>query len=70
MERSEALLKLAFLGLASPFLELADPFHGAIGLFILFIGIRIAWQTTRETGPVLDGPFQSSPRPTARVGAG
>ena len=53
MNRSKALLQLAFLGLASPFLELADPFHGAIGLFILFLGIRIAWQTTRATGPRL-----------------
>lgn len=56
----KAYLQLAFLGLASPFLELADPFHGAIGLFILFIGIRIAWQTTRETSPAIDGPFASS----------
>jgi hypothetical protein len=69
-DRTEALLKLAFLGLASPFLELADPLHGAIGLFILFIGIRIAWQTTRETRPALDGPFQLSPRPPAGVSAG
>jgi len=57
--------QLAFLGLASPFLELADPLHGAIGLFILFIGIRIAWQSTRATQPTLDGPFQYSPRPPA-----
>jgi hypothetical protein len=70
MDRSEALLKLAFLGLASPFLELSDPLHGAIGLFILFIGIRIAWQTTRETRPALDGPFQLSPRPPNGISAG
>ncbi len=57
--------QLAFLGLASPFLELADPLHGLIGLFILFIGIRIAWQSTRTTAPRLDGPFQYSPRPPA-----
>jgi hypothetical protein len=55
-----AFLQLAFLGLASPFLELADPLHGLIGLFILFIGIRIAWQTTRETSPAIDGPFAPS----------
>jgi hypothetical protein len=67
---AKALLQLAFLGLASPFLELADPFHGAIGLFILFIGIRIAWQTTRETSPALDGPFASSPKPSAGISAG
>jgi hypothetical protein len=69
INRGKALLQLAFLGLASPFLELADPFHGAIGLFILFIGIRIAWQTTRATGPALDGPFQLSPRVSNGVSA-
>lgn len=49
---------LGLLGLASPFLELSDPFHGIIGLVILFVGIRIAWQLT--AGPKLDiqGPFQ------------
>jgi hypothetical protein len=48
---------LALLGLASPFLELRDPFHGIIGLVILFVGIRIAVQLT--AGPKLDiiGPF-------------
>jgi hypothetical protein len=66
----KALLSLAFVGLASPFLELADPFHGLIGLFILFIGIRIAWQTTRETAPAIDGPFDLSPRPPAAISAG
>jgi hypothetical protein len=70
MDRSKALLELAFMGLASPFLELADPFHGAIGLFILFIGIRIAWQTTREALPILDGPFPLSAPPPARISAG
>jgi hypothetical protein len=65
-DMSKAFLQLAFLGLASPFLELADPFHGAIGLFILFIGIRIAWQITRETSPTIDGPFASSPQPSER----
>lgn len=69
MNRSKALLQLAFLGLASPFLELADPFHGAIGLLILFIGIRIAWQTTRGTSPSLDGPFQLSPRVSTEASA-
>lgn len=69
MDRGKALLSLAFLGLASPFLELADPFHGLIGLFILFIGIRIAWQTTRETAPAIDGPFASA-RPSPGITAG
>jgi hypothetical protein len=65
----KALLSLAFLGLASPFLELADPFHGLIGLFILFIGIRIAWQTTRGMPLAIDGPF-ASPRPSPGISAG
>lgn len=61
-----ALIGLALVGLASPFLELQDPVHGLIGLVILFVGIRIAWQLT--AGPKVDiiGPFvvgASSPPP-------
>jgi hypothetical protein len=68
MNLGAALIELTLLGLASPFLELRDPFHGAIGLVILFVGIRIAWQLT--AGPKVDilGPFTvgaSSPPPTA-----
>jgi len=50
---------LAILGLASPFLELgSSPLNGLIGLVILFVGIRIAWQLTRGRPPlVVDGPF-------------
>jgi hypothetical protein len=50
---------LAVLGLASPFLELASsPVNGLIGLVILFVGLRIAWQLTRGHPPlVVDGPF-------------
>jgi hypothetical protein len=66
----KALLTLAFLGLASPFLELSSPVHGLIGLFILSIGIRIAWQTTGQKLPALDGPFESPPRPPAAITAG
>jgi hypothetical protein len=52
------LASLAWLGLTSPFLELQDPVHGAIGLIILFVGIRIAWQSTAGS-PVAEvsGPF-------------
>lgn len=46
MNWGAALAGLALLGLASPFLELQDPVHGAIGLVILFVGIRIAWKLT------------------------
>jgi hypothetical protein len=70
VNRGKALLQLAFLGLASPFLELSDPLHGLIGLFILFIGIRIAWQTTHQRLPALDGPYQTSPRSPTGLSAG
>jgi predicted lipid-binding transport protein (Tim44 family) len=57
---------LALLGLASPFLELQDPFHGVIGLIILFVGIRFAWQQTGAPKIDIVGPFQAAraPAPT------
>jgi hypothetical protein len=51
---------LLWLGLASPFLELQSPAHGLIGLLILFIGLRIAWQMTRATALAVDGPYSVS----------
>jgi hypothetical protein len=62
-----ALAGLAVLGLASPFLELQDPFHGVIGLVILLVGIRIAWQLTASPKIEILGPFasQSPPAPAA-----
>jgi hypothetical protein len=50
-------VRLLLLGLASPFLELQDPLHGAIGLFILFIGLRIAWQQTASAPLQVEGPY-------------
>jgi hypothetical protein len=58
-----ALGMLAFAGLASPFLELQDPLHGAIGLIILLVGIRIAWQLTAEKPIDIVGPFNNSASP-------
>ena len=56
-----ALLQLAFVGLASPFVELAsDPFHGLIGLVILFVGIRIAWKMAAGTETQIYGPFENA----------
>jgi hypothetical protein len=56
---------LALIGLASPFLALQDLFHGAIGLIILFVGIRFAWQQTGAPKIDIVGPFQSrAPAPT------
>jgi len=51
---------LALVGLASPFLDLQSPIHGAIGLLILFVGMRFAWQ--QAAAPQIDilGPFQSN----------
>lgn len=61
----KALGLLALLGLASPFLELQDPFHGAIGLVILFVGMRFAWQQAGAPKIDIVGPFQSrAPAPT------
>lgn len=55
---------LLFAGLTSPFLELSDPFHGVIGLIILFVGIRIAWKLTEGKQVEVLGPFgQAVPPP-------
>jgi predicted lipid-binding transport protein (Tim44 family) len=58
------LITLAGLGLASPFLELADGFGGIIGLFILFLGIRAAWSFTSgvdASAPDISGPYNAQP---------
>jgi hypothetical protein len=57
-----ALLSMLALGLASPFLELQDPVHGLIGLFILFIGLRIAWQLAASAPLEVDGPYSVGAR--------
>jgi predicted lipid-binding transport protein (Tim44 family) len=59
MNPLKALGLLALLGLSSPFLELQDPFHGVIGLVILFVGIRFAWQQTGAPKIDIVGPFQN-----------
>ena len=48
---------LLWLGITSPFQELRSPIQGLIGLFILFIGLRIAWQITAAKSVAMDGPF-------------
>jgi hypothetical protein len=55
-----ALGYLAMLGLISPFLEFQDPVHGLIGLVILMVGIRIAWQLTAAKEPDIVGPFSNA----------
>jgi hypothetical protein len=59
----KALVVLTFIGLASPFLELADPFHGLIGLVILFVGIQFAWKMTRGVSIQILGPFKLAAPP-------
>jgi hypothetical protein len=59
-----ALLTLAGVGLASPFLELGEGFGGIIGLFILFLGIRAAWALTAgndSTASDVSGPYTAQP---------
>lgn len=61
----KAIGVLALIGLASPFLELQDSYHGVIGLVILFVGIRFAWQQTGAPKIDIVGPFQNrAPAPT------
>jgi hypothetical protein len=57
MSPVKALATLTLLGLASPFLDLADPAHGIIGLIILFVGIRIAWKITAGRPVKILGPL-------------
>lgn len=48
----------ALWGLASPFLEFTGNVgSAAIGLFILFIGLRIAWTMTGAKPLAVDGPY-------------
>ena len=54
-------VRLLILGLASPFLELQDPFHGIIGLVILAVGLRIAWRMTAARAQVsIQGPYDKA----------
>jgi hypothetical protein len=57
MSPVRALGVLTVIGLASPFLDLANPAHGVIGLVILFVGIRIAWRLTAGKTVTITGPI-------------
>jgi uncharacterized membrane protein len=65
-----ALLGLTLVGLASPFIELADPLHGLIGLVILFVGVQIAWKMTRGISLQILGPFKLSTPPAGQPNTG
>jgi hypothetical protein len=55
------LLYLAGIGLISPFLELADPLHGLIGLVILYVGVNIAWKLAAGSPQLqVSGPFDAA----------
>jgi len=55
------LPRLLLLGLASPFLELQNLVFGVIGLIILMVGIRIAWQITAGSLKAdIQGPYNVS----------
>jgi len=60
MRPAKAIGVLALIGLASPFLELANPAHGIIGLIILFVGIRIAWKLTAGRQVNILGPLSDA----------
>nr|HEV7954147.1 hypothetical protein [Candidatus Acidoferrales bacterium] len=66
----KAIVVLLGIGLASPFLALNDPFSGAIGLFILFIGMKIAWKMTAGQPIEIHGPYQSASPALDQVSAG
>ena len=58
----EWLGRVTLLGLASPFIQLkGDPFWGAMGLVILFVGMKIAWRITAGRSLEVMGPFENSP---------
>jgi hypothetical protein len=64
---SSVIGSLLVLGLVSPFLELQqDPTNGAIGLLILFVGMRFAWRLTAGTElSAILGPFANRSAPPA-----
>jgi hypothetical protein len=66
----KTVVVLLGIGLASPFLALSDPFSGAIGLFILFIGIKIAWKMTAGKPIELLGPFRNAAPALDQANAG
>ena len=51
---------LAWVGIASPILELQDPVNGLIGLVILFVGIRFAWRFTAARTLNISGPHTAA----------
>jgi hypothetical protein len=65
-----AVALLVLLGLASPLLALQSPLQGLIGLVILFVGIRIAWQIAAGARIQILGPFKLAPKAPEHAPAG
>lgn len=57
MNYGKAIAALAWVGIASPILELQDPVNGLLGLIILFVGLRFAWQFTASRWAKISGPY-------------
>lgn len=65
MTIGRAIAVLAWVGIASPFLDLQDPVHGLIGLVILFVGLRFAWTFTARRSVNITGPYTAATAKTA-----
>jgi hypothetical protein len=68
ISRGEAIVKIALLGLFSPFVEAwagGFNFGWLIGLVILFVGMKFAWGITAGKAVEIFGPFDSIPQPPA-----
>ena len=64
------VVMLLGLGLASPFLELSQGLGGIIGLVILYVGIKAAWNLTSGVDPAapdISGPFSDTSGTAAAV---
>jgi uncharacterized protein (DUF983 family) len=57
---AKTIAVLAWVGIASPILELRDPVYGFIGLIILFVGIRFAWRFTARQTVSISGPYTTA----------
>jgi hypothetical protein len=55
-----AAVRLAVLGIASPFLGIDDPLRGLLGLVILIVALRVAYQLAGERPFEVDGPYTLS----------
>lgn len=58
-----AIVTLLALFAAAPFFALADGIGGFISLFIIFIGLRQAWQLTGRSEILVMGPYETTPAP-------